>query len=436
MSKNGIVFDQLYTDSLIRSIPSDISLTPKIDLSDAVAIRELLVAILIYGHVHLLRPIWYDDCDSMELHVLENEGLISWIPQKYTTSAMQLLSMYYEMKEREVYGQLQPEQFDTILGRVIEENSEIRREEENELRSIYLEAEFDKQYALDRLTYLRPLLQSHLNHFLLGNIDDLSAYLSSFPACISSNMVLGVFGHPDENVHEFTNYKLQRIRDLLREIISDPVDVLNSGKFDGELNLELLKDENIHDCNVCELLRETACFYLASISCSTIDYYSSKNNIPVITSSISPQCKYPNLQSNDEYILVQAQFDDLRYPVIDTIDDLLRLKDDRRINAYRNVITDYSSRLRSEMEEGRLEVLNDFKHDLALASDELRTLTDRNFIGKHRSLFFSIPVAIMDVILQTPFSLIFTAASLCTKYVESTKKNELDWLMLGDPFSS
>ena len=159
--------------------------------------------------------------------------------------------------------------------------------------------------------------------------------------------------------------------------------------------------------------------------------FSSQTRMPLQTKAYSANGKLDYSLGEEAYQLVQVQYSDLRYPVIESINDVLRLRADKRLNAYRHVILEYSERLRSDLEMGNNNTLGQFKHDLQLATRDIAELGEWSRVSTF-TYFISIPLAIVGAIIGIPLTdIILIPTEGLSRLFKSSITQESDWLLFG-----
>ncbi|HEX5884066.1 MAG TPA: hypothetical protein VFY67_05930, partial [Pyrinomonadaceae bacterium] len=118
-----------------------------------------------------------------------------------------------------------------------------------------------------------------------------------------------------------------------------------------------------------------------------------------------------------------------RYPVIETIEDVLRLRDDPHLKTYRAVIGEYSERLRQELEDGRSKVLESFSNDVKAALRSLAVIKRWSRVVDW-SFYISLPLVVIGSLYGLPLSDIVTIPlTSYAKFVTYQKRKELDWIL-------
>ena len=85
----GIVFDQHYTDSLLRLIqnPSKRYKNTFLKTRRSLHKKDILTSLLLFGKAYLSTPYWYRQVKSSALKFLFEEELLEWLPNEYNFQA-------------------------------------------------------------------------------------------------------------------------------------------------------------------------------------------------------------------------------------------------------------------------------------------------------------------------------------------------------------
>jgi len=132
----------------------------------------------------------------------------------------------------------------------------------------------------------------------------------------------------------------------------------------------------------------------------------------------------PNLKELSEaYAIFRVGLvaEDLVAPTVETIDDVLRLREDPSILRFRNILGVWGQALH----DGDKNIVKEVKEDIIKANKEMKKLPK---IRKAREILniVSIPMSFLPIIGQ-----IITGTVLATEYYESQKKKKYGWVTLG-----
>lgn len=450
----GIIFDHHYTDSLLKILlPNCYASFPKwLPTKRSVPRKDILLSLLLFGKAVLSKPLWLN---QGELHLkgkeqrlwaqVESEGLIEWVPDSYYGEAFAKLANFNNLLSAKAdefseslptvtdsYGQALCQQSADVMGRFPHLNHEddedafylsyfthacdFRRgnpyrgireldigefiaERDSELAS-------DLWVALNALVYSSPVISSNLKHV---NFQGDPTWLLIDPWFSKETTFW-----PPVFAHE--------------EVLSE----LREGSFLSTLkSVEDLDFPTYYSTKYSSL----SVVLDALLSSLAVERMASSSGLPVKTAGAGDHFSVPHGTVGDEaYQLLKVQYKELRYPVIETMTDVLRLRENKHLESYRTVITEYSNRMREELETERVKVLEDFKKDLELASKALFSTHKWDSRIADWTFYISLPLTVVSFLSGLPISdalLIPTTGG--AKYVKKKKLKELDWLMFGTP---
>jgi hypothetical protein len=424
-SQTGIVFDPYYTDSLLRIFGGRPRGSRVISTRAPIPRGEVLTNLLLFGHAHLSYPYWLVS-EFPTLDVLEREGLISWIPVEYYKKSLKFIESYSRCLDKFFHwcGLYSTVSLDaTMQARVQQKKRAFEGiEEQLDLLSFYI----------DQLHLFGPLISSGLGH---ANLNSKSAdWLFRRPVFFPDGSVqwvptpehslLGViFGQLLDETQERFGLSFSR---YLREHID-------------RYNLEMIIAQLFYDLEydrAAKIVKAEGVVLDTVLSMLAIESFALDTGNPVKVNAFRERVGLPRstvMAGPDLYQLVQIQFNRLRYPVIETLDDILRLRDDPYLDNYRQVVFGYSRDLREALEHERFRVLERFKHDLERAlcdisrSHRWATVLDVTF-------YLSIPLAIAGMLTGIPLSDIVSIPVGAFAKLASIRRNRRNgWLMFGRP---
>ena len=431
----GIIFDQHYTDSLLKIAHSTKNASRSlITTKRSLPRKDVLVSLLLFGQAHIAKPAYYRDSGWPELARLIDEELIRWIPETAEYAAFTHLVQFFDSIEKIVdldYNIDIP--YDSVRDGITFEDYGYYKQRYLEQWMDKSDAMFDAFLLARNIMYLEPVMHSNLNHFLVPvqagpvHINPLSPLLPLISGFFRKDPV-----YPYDDVFEISvKVKMARFLSFVEKLITNP-DILPYGFYEfADYQLEELEQGELR--TNLDLLREMSKVLFAAFSCGTIENYASNTGIAIKSASRPLYAARRQIISNEEYVLVQAQFESLGYPVVESIDDVLRLRDHKGLRSYRKVIMEYAQQLRSEFEGGRQKVLQDFERDLKLSVKDLERLSTykkfENFV-----FYFSIPLATLGLVVGAPLTdLLLIPATAVSKIVQAHKRKKLDWLLVGRP---
>ncbi len=428
----GIVFDAYYTDSLLRTLGGRSRDFRIMSTRKALPRGEVLTNLLLFGHAHLSYPYWLDSPDLPRLDTLEREGLVSWIPSDYYEQSLDFIRSYTRCLD----GFFQWHYLDRTLsldaaldsyGGVKERRwlNETRRtfrgiEEQLEMLSFYI----------DQLQLFEPLIASGLWHARLG--PQCADWLFRRPIFWPSGPIEWS-SSPEQDLLSPVFFS------LLHNAVEDKSFSRHAHKAIDSGDLGMAVEELFYDPDpkkAVGILKAEAAVLDTMLSMLTIESFAGDTKNPVKVHALHtelPSAKSPIIQGSYLYQLVQVQFSHLRYPVIDTLDDILRLRDDPNLANYREVIFLYGRNLQEALENERFEILKKFRRDIE------KTLGDISRAHKWNTyldltFYLSIPLAIVGVLTGLPLSDILTIpVGGAAKLASVRRKRKTGWLMFGCP---
>ena len=366
--------------------------------------KDVLSSLLMHGKFYLPRPYWLNERELTGLDTYVSEDLIGWIPDDAYTHAFDRLSS-----------------FNTLLQRVIKNGWDRKfvsfddptpGKTLSELDISASELHFDLNIHTNKLLFSGPTISSNLAH---RRVDADPLYILHRPLYEEAPLLV-----PDTAIIS---------GDLENPEWGSYMWALNS---DGSPREELISRFEDHRDGE-EFLSNQATVYDSILSSLAIESFASETGLPIRTNAASGiECAHATVFGDEAYQLVKVQFESLRYPVIESIDDVLRLRESRHFETYRNVIAEYSARLRRELEEERGKVLDEFKLDLRLSTQSLYRSTKWTSRVADWSFYVSIPLAVIGIATGFPLSdAIIIPVTGAAKYVADSKRKELDWIMFG-----
>lgn len=118
----------------------------------------------------------------------------------------------------------------------------------------------------------------------------------------------------------------------------------------------------------------------------------------------------------------------LTIPRLDSIDDVLRLREDRRILPLKNVLNEWNSEYHAHNGD-MTRTINRIKKDISLAEKDIKRLEMRKKVASIIT-YISLPVGVAELFTGTPISLIAGGLSGLTCY-HADKKLKNQWLHWG-----
>ena len=402
----GVGFDQHYTDSALRLLAPKAYLAheKRVKTRRSIPKQEILVSLLLFGKAYLSRPTWFYDTEFPELEIFQTEDLIDWIPDNTYISAFDSLSWLLP-RLQSLWWELMPKPLSLSMDKRKIMRDYYRLELEREI--VVSELTHDIDFIFEKLFYVSPLLNSNTRH--LG-----SRSLDPTGSLVNGAGYLPLW--PPFSLEENGTSKLESLKIFEGEY----------GSF-WEWGKGLIES---HGPEEAALAREAALILDGAMSSIAAERFASLTSLPLKTNSLTTPLRTPVTVFGDEaYQLLRVQFHNLRYPVIETIEDVLRLRDDPHLKTYRAVIGEYSERLRQELEDGRSKVLESFSNDVKAALRSLAVIKRWSRVVDW-SFYISLPLVVIGSLYGLPLSDIVTIPlTSYAKFVTYQKRKELDWIL-------
>jgi hypothetical protein len=133
---------------------------------------------------------------------------------------------------------------------------------------------------------------------------------------------------------------------------------------------------------------------------------------------------------NAAFQLFQTQFRELRYPVLENLDDVRRLREDPLLDEYRAVLLDYSMRISDQLDSGRVAILEEFQKDLTKTANDFIRHTGKMASMSSLCFWLSVPLGILGALAHLSLSLGIMPFSA---YARITKRDDVRWIAFGKP---
>jgi len=114
------------------------------------------------------------------------------------------------------------------------------------------------------------------------------------------------------------------------------------------------------------------------------------------------------------------------FPRIESIDDVLRLRDDSSLPKFRELVFEWAKILRSG--DGRYAEL--LRKDIKKANEDLKKIKDWARTSA-LTIFLALPLLLIDSIFGTPLGNILTGVSAVYELRSRKLRRENQWIMLG-----
>lgn len=424
----GVIFDPHYTDSLLRCLSRKAVKHDRIiKARQRLSRKEVLTNLLLFGRAYLSRPFWLKTPELPDLGVLEREDLATWIPSQYYEGSLEFLENY-SLYLASAYSRLTLGSSDLSLEHALDIYGEpapkrwrrdlIRQESE-------IDASMDMLlFALTQLMYNEPLTTSVLRYVHL----DLNAGEKMFLFPIETGSFLF-------NIHSYLPIAGIRPETRMSWVEKNASFCRRAaGSYIAADYVDEFRPKNLSKVKAFELMMTQAAAFDASLAKLAIESFAGKARNPVkanAPTSRGGDTSFVLPPAGDVYRLVEVQFKNLRYPVIETIDDVLRLRDDPYLRNYREVIFGYSREIQAELEAERVHVLEHFKHDMELALSDLSKLR-RWSRYLDITFYLSIPLAIVGALVGLPLSdILAIPVGGLAKVLSNKNRRKHGWLLFG-----
>lgn len=428
----GVIFDQHYSDSLFRVALGRKGYRSRLSLGRSVAKKDVLLSLLLFDTAHVVTPFWLTEDAQGELNKLEAEGLISPIPSRPTLEAFRKVATFVDKcLELDAFHRAVPTyHYDTVTGRMENPNNA-------ELDRYCSGTDLETDVALlhTQLCYIDPVIRASTRHLgdaslKVSDVMHLVNYLDNGLNRLDPESWDGLDIDPEYVFSDFLDKSL----DILSSM--NPADAVfqRDEAYGADLEVELDNDTETTIVSNAKRLRVAL---VALITATTCERYASSTQMPLRTAaSTRGGGKVQAVENDAAYQLFKIQFESLRYPVLENLDDVRRLRGSSHLRSYRAVINEYSSRLRSEIADGKQSVLKSFKHDLELASADLKKLGRQTETFDNLSFYASFPLAVLGMICNLPIpigidNILLMPATIFWRSYAKNRAHELDWLLLG-----
>lgn len=407
----GIVFDNHFTDSLISAVSNKRTTCYRklTSICEPLPSHEVLTSLLLHGKAYLSKPIWIDALPIPELNPLIDEGLVDWIPRIHYENSYSQLATMNKLTNQVLPEFIEEEEIPTNLATDGNYYGSLKTNQKSELsasRVFNLEAEFTKKLYLRKSLFLRPSIVSNLNHFQLPlSIVQQKEFNPIDAAGIASDIF--------EKFANYTDIQTGSAFQLIYE----------AQQSHGANKIPYRK-ENVNGAKILDA-------YLSSLA---MDKFIAAEKLPSNV-SYSKGMNYGAFKPSrhqDEIALVKIQFDNVRYPVIQNISDVMKLKNSPYICSYRDVIKEYSSRLQESNEFEKHSIFEKFKHDVNLASKTIANVHHFETIYENFGFYFSIPAEAISYFAKLSVPGIVPIGIACImKLAPHIIKRKHRWIMFG-----
>ena len=412
----GVVFDQHYSDSLLRFILKKEYRTLRRDnlkCSRSLPAQQFLLNMALFGRAFLARPLWLED--TPDISGYEREDLVQWIPFDAYEPALEQVGKFVEhAKETDDLIMINeyPKHFSLDEQGNIDVDDETLVYYENQ--DIETDDAIGTFFCFARsMQYYFPLWRAGLKIF----------GCDCGPDIIETNPGHIIGFHPMTRWEGVTWEQVLSFDGSYYDLM---VDALES-YLECEEGMSLEKYTSL----VARMTKYARA--LDSIVHSlAIKSFAYDNGLP-ISCSTSVSGHIDHSLGKEAYQLFRIQVKRLRYPVLSTVEDVLRLRDDPSIEAYRRVILEFSERFAFDLERGREKVFTDFHKAIDDALLHISKSCETYKVADY-CFYLSIPLSILDILTGFPIStILLVPATIVSKYKAEREKKKAEWLMCGRP---
>jgi len=474
--EEGVIFDQYYTHSFLRHSIKKRGYklySEDFNLNRAFPKEQVFLPLLLFHKAYIVKPYWLLEESSKEIEQLRNEELIDWIPPTYLDPSLKKVRLLMN-KQSHLSKFFLSMHGDLSLEDLSNPQSEYERRYRDEQELEYSDLEKDIRGLDKEFRYFDPMLRSALDqcrrpYETLKELTSLPLPPAERFEDFSDSRYILRFDFSEQfpdaestKTKAWREYeRLEKDHWLKESRSSFQVDLINDKsafqKFVHEevrsSPFDLGEQEALHEVQWYwdDALSRRALFD-ACASVRMIEKFASGSKIPVCCAhSKSPSFTSKQLDNditlskdsihghlglihNDAYQLFQIQLNEVKYPKIRNINDVLRLRDSKHLNSYRHVIQEYSERLRNELEKEKFKIFDEFRKDLRLAERDLSWVTSSEYYWNRFSFFIALPLAIVGAFQGIPWSDFFSIGVAGPwRMINSEEKEKLDWFLFGRP---
>lgn len=436
MSQQGVIFDQHLTDSLFRlvqgsSYRSRGAWTPTLrPLPPADALSTLLL----FGKAFLPLPLWRRISVDDAFRRLTEEDLVQWIPSAaYDQAAVELTrvgKIWHRVSQLNSLVNMESGIRNQFSSRVIPGLSgfvtmppSVREQKSAYSRRYWKLLELEEELVGFSVPFLYspwPLARANIAHIRAPR-DPVDFFRRGPQLDIHYMLIIP----PDELGLEGL-YHEQALRNIPKDATLLPYSLYpqlySMLAFDREKGSDLINYAQQKDAiNLA----------IAALTTRASAIFAVESGIPLATKQYADEKIGLEAVGPEEQQLVRFQFQALRYPVIETFDDLLRLREDPHLPAYRAIIWHYASELRESLVSERFKVLESFRNELDLA---LRSLKGTQKWSRVTDVAFwiSIPLAVVGAVCGLPLSdIVAIPVTGAAKYVTNRALKNHRWILFG-----
>jgi len=436
MKNKGVVFDELSFNRLIKGMNSSYSFSN---------VEEALFALLMYDKVWVS-----NNCHQVESKMGEkliSEGLLETIPNKLYKKENEKLKMslvkIQELKSKLDRLDFGPD-FKTLdLMKFGEPSlidfteSKIEFEEAKDELGYYITWQNNSIGFIKEFTN-KYYHQKYKKKFPITNVSDLVYFKDDFIDYKEFFFQNNLHNKISKFEKSKSDYKSRRLSEIFNEKLSsygfiDHLIYFENINYNYESNSDK-KDFVLNEYSDSFELEYQKVKYLNEyLSLKELLLFSSNQTIPIKLSLKLKNTNLKKLQYNprddlsEKYRIYQILLKEIQYmPRITCLEDVLRLREDKRITQFRDVVQYWTSLLKS----ADLNLEEKIRAEILKTNKELKKLGDYNKISGWAT-YISLPFIAIDLMTGFPIGSMLTAISGFYTFKTDYWKKQNEWILFG-----
>lgn len=432
----GIILDRGFSEVLIE---------PKNTLSTSSKLNESLFALLLYEKAYI--PSEFSQKNSKYLNELINNDLASLIPDKFfknqEKSVLKTVSAF--QKNHENFISLANSRVDRL-----ENNLADKYERQISMDEYADNAKFYKGNELCKLMLNKEIVweyykQTKIHKKIKYSPKDLATFAVHYPQylCIDERMSFAeTIALLTLNKEEFKielKEEIQEFYQIETDEIS-PFELDNLLQSNSEMNFEGYSEKRKLEALRKILINNNFDFF--DLNIERLHFLNQYSHFKELT-SFSSEMKIPIkgqvglINANDvsiptdkdnAYSIYKIILDEINYiPKLHSIEDVMRLKNDKRIADFRDVINEWSI----AVNVGDVNQVLKLKKNIRLANSEFKKLANYRKVGGWVT-YISLPFIIVDMLIGIPIGTILTTIGGITQFQSDQLNKKHQWLLLGN----
>jgi len=211
----------------------------------------------------------------------------------------------------------------------------------------------------------------------------------------------------------------------------DSIDQMLTSRGDGSFENHLKKSVEFSLRRDAKKFVSIHAFWRSLFELTNMLSYSQKSDSPLFLPSavdVSSRNIDTSIELTDDAIQIYRLYLTERgtLPRIKTLDDLIRLMNDKRLNNFRNVMNRWTAIASSE--NGK--AISQIRADINSAKKEIESLGKYHNVGRIIG-YVSIPIAVIDLLLGSPIGLLLTPIGPGIDLYSHMKLKKFGWLNFG-----